>query len=69
MKCISVLLRYLNQVLTGMRKCCSKESSHLTLHLSYSENDYSSRDRSETELDDDMNSDDEDSGGEESVRR
>ena len=67
MRCTTVLLRYLDQVLTCMRKFFPKESSSLTLQLSYSESDYASRDRPEAEADDDINTDDEDSGGEESV--
>ena len=67
MKCIAVLLRYMDQVLSSMRKHCLKEHNSLTLQLSYSEAEYGCKDRSEPEADDDMNTDDEDSAGEESV--
>ena len=68
MTCTAVLLRYVDQVLTSMRKFCSKESnSSLTLQLSYSESEYGGRDRSEMEQDEDVNTDEEDSAGEESV--
>ena len=67
MKCTTVLLRYVDQVLISMKRVCSKENGSLTLQLTYAESDYANKDRSETEGDDDMNTDDEDSAGEESV--
>ena len=67
MKCMAVLLRYMDQVLSSMRKYYLKEHSSLTLQLSYSEAEYGCKDRPEPEADDDMNTDDEDSAGEESV--
>ena len=67
MKCMAVLLHYVDQVLISMRKFCPKENGSLTLQLTYAESDYANKDRSETEGDDDMNTDDEDSAGEESV--
>ena len=67
MSCSTSLLRYLLQVLTAMKKYCLKDSNSLTLQLSYSDSECPSKDRPETEFDDDINTDDEDSGGEESV--
>eukprot|EP00795_Rhopilema_esculentum_P010771 gene10771-19563_t len=66
MSCIASLLRYIHQILSAMKKYCLKESSSLTLQLSYSESDYGSKDRTEADIDDEVNTDDEDSGGEES---
>ena len=67
MNCIASLLRYIHQILSAMKKYCLKESSSLALQLSYSESDYGSKDRTEADMDDEVNTDDEDSGGEESV--
>lgn len=66
MTCLAVLLGYESQLLTSIKKICAKENSGLTLQLSFTESEYGNRDRAETDWDEDMNTDDEDSG-EESV--
>lgn len=68
MVCMTSLLSYIINILAATKRFIVKDSNSLALQLACSETDIGMKDRTDNEWDDDVNTEDEDSTGEESVR-